>query len=92
MGGVRSLAACDSSSRRNARSRRIAVEAASTPPTLLTGVDQEWLLARARLAALYRRVGRMQEGAAVEAQLRAAMAVADDDFPIKRRLAATAVR
>ena len=69
-----------------------ALESASTPPSVLTMGDQEWLLARERLAALYRRVGRMQEGAAVEAQLRAAMAVADDDFPIKRRLAATEVR
>ncbi len=69
-----------------------ALEAASTPPTFLTGGDTDWLLARERLAVLYRRVGRVQEGAAVEAQLRAAMAVADDDFPIKRRLAAAAVR
>ena len=54
--------------------------------------DQEWLLARERLAALYRRVGRIQEAEVLEAQLRAALAVADDDFPIKRRLAAAAVR
>lgn len=45
-----------------------------------------WLPLRNRLALLYRDIGRHGEADAVEAELRALLAVADDDHPIKRRL------
>lgn len=46
----------------------------------------DWLSMRDSLARLYRDVGRHEEADAVEAELRALLAVADDDHPIKRRL------
>jgi tetratricopeptide (TPR) repeat protein len=49
----------------------------------------EWLQIRDRLAALYRRVGRTDEAAAVEDGLRVLLQFADDDHPIRRRLAAS---
>jgi tetratricopeptide (TPR) repeat protein len=47
----------------------------------------EWLQIRDRLATLYRRVGRTAEAAAVEGELRVLLQFADDDHPIRRRLA-----
>ena len=41
---------------------------------------------RDRLAMLYRQAGRDKEADAVEAELRALLAVAADDHPIRRRL------
>jgi tRNA A-37 threonylcarbamoyl transferase component Bud32/tetratricopeptide (TPR) repeat protein len=46
----------------------------------------EWLSMRDLLARLYRDVGRHPEADARDAELRALIAVADDDHPIKRRL------
>ena len=45
---------------------------------------------RERLALLYRQVGRHRDADAIEAELRALLAVADDDHPIKQRLQQTA--
>jgi hypothetical protein len=63
-----------------------ALESASTRPEALAASDQDWLLARERLATLYSRLGRTREAASVENDLRTAMAVADAGYPIKRRL------
>jgi hypothetical protein len=52
--------------------------------------SKDWLQGRDRLAMLYRRSGRHREADAVEAELGTLLAVADDDHPIKRRLAAAA--
>jgi tetratricopeptide (TPR) repeat protein len=41
---------------------------------------------RDRLAVLYRQLGRVTEAQEIESDLRALLAVADDDHPIKRRL------
>jgi tetratricopeptide (TPR) repeat protein len=41
---------------------------------------------RDRLAALYRQIGRVGEAHEIESGLRALLAMADDDHPIKRRL------
>ena len=48
--------------------------------------NAEWLQTRDQLAQLYQQVGRFQDADAVDAELRALLAVADDDHPIKRRL------
>jgi serine/threonine-protein kinase len=49
-------------------------------------LPSDWLLMRDALARLYRDVGRIQEANELEAELRALVAVADDDHPVKRRL------
>jgi hypothetical protein len=46
----------------------------------------EWLNARATLADAYRAANRHTEALAVESELRALLALADDDHPIARRL------
>jgi tetratricopeptide (TPR) repeat protein len=46
----------------------------------------EWLQIRDLLAQLYRKAGRSRDADAVESELLALLAVADDDHPIKRRL------
>jgi tetratricopeptide (TPR) repeat protein len=49
-----------------------------------------WMHTRARLADLYRKAGRVTEAEASEEHLRRLLAVADDDHPLKMRLARTA--
>jgi hypothetical protein len=49
-----------------------------------------WMRTRARLADLYRKAGRVTEAEAIEEHLRRLLAVADDDHPLKMRLARTA--
>jgi hypothetical protein len=46
----------------------------------------DWLEARDRLSQLYRQSGRIAEADTVDAELRALLAVADEDHPIRRRL------
>jgi tetratricopeptide (TPR) repeat protein len=59
-------------------------------PATATGPSSgfEWLKGRYLLARLYSDSGREQEAAAVEGELRRLLALADDNHPLKRQLAA----
>ena len=46
----------------------------------------EWLPIREALASLYRQEGRVADAEAVETELRALVAVADEDHPVRIRL------
>jgi hypothetical protein len=47
----------------------------------------EWLKVREQLSRLYRDTGRDADAAAIDGELAQLLAVADEDHPIKRRLA-----
>jgi len=65
----------------------IAVLEATTPRQINDFAGADWLQNREYLARLYRRIGRISEADAIDAELRTLLTVADDDHPIKRRLA-----
>jgi tetratricopeptide (TPR) repeat protein len=46
----------------------------------------KWLQVRARLAVLYRKIGRIRDADVIENELRQLLVVADDEHPIQRRL------
>ncbi|HUR20628.1 MAG TPA: serine/threonine-protein kinase [Vicinamibacterales bacterium] len=69
-----------------------ALEAGSNTPrhqAVVAGgsMGQDWIKMRADLADAYRRVGRTAQAEAVEAELRTLLAEADDDHPLKMKLA-----
>ena len=47
-----------------------------------------WLSMREKLAQVYRGVGRLKDAEVIESELQQLLSVADDEHPIKRRLAA----
>jgi hypothetical protein len=53
---------------------------------LATRSAYDWLTLRDRLSQPYRQAGRHAEADAVDSELPALLAVADDDHPIKRRV------